>query len=102
MTWRSVGILAAAAALTITAGPASAQQRSAECRGLKYGNFRLNSAKLYLDQAVRFQRTDPSRFARAISDADRQLYGASEIGGDAMTIAFFRGELFLLDRKSVV
>lgn len=94
MTWRSVGILAAAAALTITAGPASAQQRSAECRGLKYGNFRLNSAKLYLDQAVRFQRTDPTRFARALTDADRQLYGASEIGGDAMTIAFFRGELF--------
>lgn len=96
MTWRRVGILAAAAALTITAGPASAQQRSAECRGLKYGNFRLNSAKLYLDQAVRFQRTDPARFTRAIADADRQLYGASEIGGDAMTIAFFRGELYLL------
>jgi len=96
MIWRSARILAALAALAfITTGSATAQQRSAECRGLRTGNFRLNSTKLYLDQAVRFSRTDPSRYQRALSDAERQLSGAAGSGGDPMTIAFFYGELYL-------
>jgi len=46
-------VLIAGTALLLVAGSASAQQRSSECRGLSYAsNFRLNSAKLYLDQAV--------------------------------------------------
>ena len=95
MIRRSARLLAALAALAITTGTATAQQRSADCRGLRTSNFRLNSTKLYLDQAVRYNRTDPSRFQRALSDAERQLSGAAGTGGDAMTIAFFYGELYL-------
>jgi len=94
MTWRSVGIVAATAALVASAGTANAQQQSADCRGLKKNShFMLNSAKLSLDVAVRFQRSDPIRFASALADAERQL---SQSRGDAMTTAFFYGELFLL------
>lgn len=94
MTWRSVGIVAATAALVASAGTANAQQQSADCRGLrKNSHFMLNSAKLSLDVAVRFQRSDPIRFASALADAERQL---SQSRGDAMTTAFFYGELFLL------
>ena len=97
MTSRSVRFLAPLAALLVVVGTAAAQQNSSQCRGLTYsGNFRLNSAKLYLDQAVRYQRTDPARSQRAVADATRQLESAAEAGGNAMTVAFFWGEIYLL------
>lgn len=97
MTSRSVLVLAPLAALLVVVGTAAAQQTSSQCRGLTYsGNFRLNSAKLYLDQAVRYQRTDPARSQRAVADATRQLESAAEAGGNAMTVAFFWGEIYLL------
>ncbi|MGD0484003.1 MAG: hypothetical protein ABSB58_05020, partial [Gemmatimonadales bacterium] len=68
---------------------------SAECSGLRYsGNFRLNSAKLYLDLAVAKQRSDPERFQGAMRDAQRQLDEALRGGGgDEMTLQFFYGEI---------
>jgi len=97
MTSRSVRTLAPLAALLVVVGTAAAQQRSSECRGLSYtGNFRLNSAKLYLDVAVRYQRTDPARSQRAVADAARQVESAAEAGGDPKTVAFFWGEIYLL------
>lgn len=100
MTARRVRVLAPLAALLLVVGTAAAQsnQRSAECRGLRYsGNFRLNSAKLYLDVAVQRQRTDPSRSQTALRDAMRQLEEAARSGGsDEMTLAFLFGEASLL------
>jgi hypothetical protein len=85
------------AALTLVGGAAFAQnsQHSAECTGLRYsGNFRLNSAKLYLDLAVTKQRSDPDRFQGAMRDAQRQLDEATRAGGaDELTLQFFYGEL---------
>lgn len=97
MLARSLRTLTTVAALTLVAGTAVAQsnQRSAECAGLRYsGNFRLNSAKLYLDLAVAKQRTDPDRFQSAMRDAQRQLDAAAQAGGsDEMTLQFFYGEI---------
>ncbi len=100
MLGRSVRTFVSLAAFSVVAGTATAQmvQHSAECSGLKYsGNFRLNSAKLYLDQAVIRQRSDPGRFQSAIRDAQRQVDEAIRAGGsDPMTLAFFYGEIMAL------
>jgi len=97
MLARCLRTLTTLAALTLVGGAAFAQssQHSAECTGLRYsGNFRLNSAKLYLDLAVSKQRTDPDRFQGAMRDAQRQLDEASRAGGaDEMTLQFFYGEI---------
>ena len=97
MLARSFRTLTTVGALTFAASGAYAQsnQRSAECTGLRYsGNFRLNSAKLYLDLATAKQQTDPDRFQGAVRDAQRQLDAAAQAGGaDEMTLQFFYGEL---------
>ncbi len=97
MLARSLRTLTTLIALTIAAGAAYAQSNthSAECSGLRYsGNFRLNSAKLYLDLAVSKQRTDPDRSRGAMQDAQRQLDAALQGGGaDEMTLQFFYGEI---------
>jgi tetratricopeptide (TPR) repeat protein len=97
MLARCFRTLTTLAALTVVAGAANAQSNShsAECSGLRYAaNFRLNSAKLYLDLAVAKQRTDPDRFQGAMRDAQRQLDEALRAGGgDEMTLAFFYGEI---------
>jgi tetratricopeptide (TPR) repeat protein len=86
--------------LMLAAGAAFAQgaHNSPTCNGLRYsGNFLLNSAKLSFDLAVDKQRTDPGRFRRALSDAERQLTEAQRRGGaDEMTLWFFFGELATL------
>jgi len=88
------------AAVSLVGGAALAQnsQHSSECTGLRYaGNFRLNSAKLYLDLAVSKQRSDPDRARSGMRDAQGQLDAAAAAGAsDAMTLAFFYGELGLL------
>ena len=98
MLARYVRTVVAAVALLLAATAASAQQRSAECRGLRYsGHFRLNSMKLYLDQVVLRQRTDPARAAAELRRAAQQYEEALRAGGaDEMTIAFLGGELALL------
>jgi tetratricopeptide (TPR) repeat protein len=89
--------IVAAALLTALVGTAAAQQRSAECSGLKYSNFRLNSAKLYLDNAARFQRTDPQRSVAELGHALQQVTEAVRMGGgDQMTQWFFFGEIALM------
>jgi tetratricopeptide (TPR) repeat protein len=89
--------IAAVALLTALAGTAVAQQRSSECAGLKYSNFRLNSAKLYLDNATRVQRTDPARSAAELGRAYQQVTEAVRSGGgDEMTQFFFFGEIALM------
>jgi predicted negative regulator of RcsB-dependent stress response len=86
-----------AALLSALAGTAVAQQRSAECAGLRYSNFRLNSAKLYLDNATRFQRSDPGRSAAELGRAFQQVSDAARAGGgDEMTQWFFFGEIALM------
>jgi len=92
--------VALAMLLTALAGTAAAQgrqPRSSECAGLKYSNFRLNSAKLYLDNAVYLQRTDPARSAAELGRAFQQVTDAARTGGgDEMTQRFFFGEIALL------
>jgi tetratricopeptide (TPR) repeat protein len=100
MLARRVRTLIPLGALMVVAGAAYAQssQHSSECAGLRYsGNFRLNSAKLYLDLAVSKQRSDPARFQGALRDAQRQVDEAARAGGsDEMTLAFFFGEIAIL------
>lgn len=100
MIARSVRVLAPLAALLLAAGSVAAQGRpqSPTCRGLRYsGNFRLNSAKLYLDVAFQTQRTDPARSQASLRDAARQLDDAWRVNGsDEMTLAFFSGEVALM------
>ena len=89
--------LSTVVALSLAAGAALAQtsQRSPSCDGLRYsGNFLLNSAKMNFDLAADKKQTDPARFQRALADARRQLDQAARGGNaDAMTLAFFYGEL---------
>ncbi len=100
MLARCLRTLTTLAAISLVGGAAFAQsaQRSSECTGLRYsGNFRLNSAKLYLDLAVSKQRSDPDRARSAMRDAQGQMDAAAAAGSaDAMTLAFFYGELGLL------
>ena len=97
MIRRRTCTIAIAALLTTLAGTAAAQQRSAECAGLKYSNFRLNSAKLYLDNATRFLRSDPARAAAELGRANQQVSDAVRSGGgDEMTQWFFFGEIALM------
>lgn len=85
------------ALLTSLAGTAAAQQGSSVCAGLRYSSFRLNSAKLYLDNAVRSLRSDPARSSAALGRAFQQVTEAARAGGgDEMTQRFFFGEIALL------
>jgi tetratricopeptide (TPR) repeat protein len=89
--------MAPLAALLVVVGTATAQQRSGQCRGLRYGSMRLNSAKVYLDVATDKQRTDPVLFRSKLRSAQAQLDTALRNGGeDAMTLAFFYGEVGIL------
>ena len=97
MIRRSTSTVAIVALFSALAGSAAAQQRSSECAGLRYSNFRLNSAKLYLDNATRFQRTDPTRSVAELGRAFQQLSDAVRAGGgDEMTQWFFFGEIALM------
>ena len=94
MNRRSPSTIALVALLTALAGTAAAQQTSSVCAGLRYSNFRLNSAKLYLDNAARYYRTDPARSSAELGRAYQQVGDAVRSGGgDAMTQFFFFGEI---------
>lgn len=105
MHGRNLRTLALVAALVpvATAGVAQTSQRSPSCDGLRYSsNFLLNSAKMNFDLAADKRRTDPNRFRRAVSDAERQLNEALHRGGaDEMTLWFFFGELATLQSDLV-
>jgi len=93
---RSITV-ALVALLTAMASTAAAQQKSSECAGLRYSNFRLNSAKLYLDNAARFFRTDPGRSGAELGRAFQQVTEAVRSGGgDEMTQWFFFGEIAVM------
>ncbi len=85
------------------AGFAQTSQRSSSCEGLRYSsNFLLSSAKMNFDLAVDKKQTDPNRFRRAVADIHRQLDQARAGGNaDAMTLAFFYGELATLEGDMV-
>jgi len=97
MIRRTTSTIAIAALLIALAETAAAQQKSSVCAGLRYSNFRLNSAKLYLDNAAQFQRSDPARSVAELGRAFQQVSEAARAGGgDEMTQWFFFGEIALM------
>ncbi len=99
MDSRGLQILTPLAALAVVAGAAAAQVP--QCRHLDYrGNFRLNGAQQYIDQANK-TTYGPDK-DRRIADAMNQLQLAVNGGGaDQTTLWYFYGQVYVLKHDLV-
>jgi len=102
MVSRSLTLIAPLAALVLAAHSAAAQQAAPpQCKHLEYsGNFRLNGAKLHLDQADSTHYPDVRK--SRVSDAARLLQEATQHGGvDATTVWYLYARLYRLQNDLV-
>ena len=92
---RLVVVVGIAAGLTLSAAPASAQWRDADCDLRGAGHFLVNSGKVYLEGASN-ERDDTKR-SRLLADAQRNFVEAIERGeADNAAVWYYLGRYYVL------